>query len=743
MKITRWVAGGAVGVLFGVMSMASAFANDPSLGSGANADPNEYGTVTFYDATGNVITSGSTTDPQSMKYAVANSNPGNLGNNSAGLVFIQPNPGTPVGTWGGVQLNANNTYPIATAPAPLNTSPNAATQTKTTTKTLAVAASQFVANPAPFDNVYQIRVVTPGSGVYAAATIKINPATSRWTQTFPVPVAGPTSTVTTLSASPTSPATAPVDVTLTANVSAGGVGTVEFFNGTTSLGTSPVSGGGATKLLTAVAAGSYSYKATFTPTSAAAFSGSTSGAVAYTVNAAGPAKTPTTTTLAITPATAGTAPASATLTATVGPTGVAGTVEFFEGTTSLGAAVPVSNDKASFDVTGLAARTYSYSAQFVPTNTTTFTGSTGTAPAYTVKARPVVATTTALTANPTTGTAPATVTLTATVSPSAADGSVRFDRGTTSIGIVPVTAGTATKLAAGLPAGDYSYTATFIPTDSTAYATSTSPSVTVIINSPPGVTPTPSPVTSAPTTTTPTTTATASATSPAATTSTTPAGTATSAKPTGTATTTPTGTATTAPTGTTTTTAPSTVPTATATAPTGTGTTPAGDDTVTATVGGKVIGENPTVAPGTTLKLVAAGFIADEMVDVDVEGKKIGQVKADAKGAISYVLVVPSDQADGKVAVDFKGASATRTFAFTVAADAAATPTPTTESGTGVSGSSSSTTDAVISQSGSGNLPRTGSDVGPLLVSALLLLLVGAAGLVAAQRMRLTRGSHL
>jgi len=154
-----------------------------------------------------------------------------------------------------------------------------------------------------------------------------------------------------------------------------------------------------------------------------------------------------------------------------------------------------------------------------------------------------------------------------------------------------------------------------------------------------------------------------------------------------------------------------------------------------------VIGQNPTVAPGTTFKLTATGFAADEMLDVVINGKKIGQVKADAKGAISYVLVVPSDQADGKVTVDFKGATATRTFAFTVAADASATPS--SAAGSGGSGSSSSTTDDVIAQSGGGSsLPRTGSEVGPMLVTALLLLLVGAAGLVTAQRMRLTRGKH-
>src|SRR6185436_10962927 len=131
-----------------------------------------------------------------------------------------------------------------------------------------------------------------------------------------------------------SPATAPANLTLTATVTAGAAGTVEFFNGTTSLGTpTAVAAGSVTKTLPSVAAGSYSYIAKFTPTNAAAFTASVSSAVAYLVNAA-PAVN-TTTALAVSPASPATAPANLTLTATV-TAGAAGTVQFFNGTTSLG-----------------------------------------------------------------------------------------------------------------------------------------------------------------------------------------------------------------------------------------------------------------------------------------------------------------------------------------------------------------------------------------------------------------------
>jgi PKD repeat protein len=99
-------------------------------------------------------------------------------------------------------------------------------------------------------------------------------------------------TTTALAVSPASPVVAPADATLTATVSgAGAAGTVEFFNGTTSLGTSAVASGTATKSLTALAAGSYSYTAVFTPTNAALFTSSTSSASAYVVNAAPPVVT--------------------------------------------------------------------------------------------------------------------------------------------------------------------------------------------------------------------------------------------------------------------------------------------------------------------------------------------------------------------------------------------------------------------------------------------------------------------
>jgi hypothetical protein len=96
-------------------------------------------------------------------------------------------------------------------------------------------------------------------------------------------------TTTTLTANPTTP-TAGSPVTLTATVAASdtagndAVGSVQFFNGATSLGTAAVSGGQATLTTTTLPVGSNSITATFTPTDATKFKASTSSAQTVTVS---------------------------------------------------------------------------------------------------------------------------------------------------------------------------------------------------------------------------------------------------------------------------------------------------------------------------------------------------------------------------------------------------------------------------------------------------------------------------
>lgn len=98
---------------------------------------------------------------------------------------------------------------------------------------------------------------------------------------------------------------------------------------------------------------------------------------------------------------------------------------------------------------------------------------------------PVTPTTTTLAVSPAGPvTAGARVTLTATVTPAAAAGSVTFKRGGTAVGTAPVSAGVATLPTDDLPVGNQSLTATFQPTDAAQYAGSESAAVPLTVNPP-------------------------------------------------------------------------------------------------------------------------------------------------------------------------------------------------------------------------------------------------------------------
>jgi Bacterial Ig-like domain (group 3) len=92
-----------------------------------------------------------------------------------------------------------------------------------------------------------------------------------------------------------------------------------------------------------------------------------------------------------------------------------------------------------------------------------------------------VASTTKLTATPTSVFHGAAVKLTATVSPSNAAGSVTFRNGAKKIGTVKVKAGKATLTTKALPDGTDKIKATFTPTNSTAFTSSTSAARTVTV----------------------------------------------------------------------------------------------------------------------------------------------------------------------------------------------------------------------------------------------------------------------
>jgi len=111
-------------------------------------------------------------------------------------------------------------------------------------------------------------------------TINVDAGVGTWTFVNPV-VPTTVATTTNLSADKTS-LTVGGSVTLTATVTpSAAAGSVEFFDGSTSLGTSVVSTGKATKTTTVASVGSHSYKATYTPSSSS-YDASTSPVVTVT-----------------------------------------------------------------------------------------------------------------------------------------------------------------------------------------------------------------------------------------------------------------------------------------------------------------------------------------------------------------------------------------------------------------------------------------------------------------------------
>jgi hypothetical protein len=344
---------------------------------GWEPDPNSNGTITFYDASGNVMTGG-TSLSHLFDFASASSAEDPTGFHKASILFGFPDH-TKTNTldWFSSSASAASAYPVA-APASLAalpaTTPVATTGTGTN---LTAALGGAVLDTTPgYANIIQVRLVQSGGTNFWASDISYNSAAGTWTQVFPAVV---TATTTTLTATP-SPAITGQTVTLTAAVSpSGAAGTVQFKDGATNIG-SPVTvaSGAASTTTSTLAAGSHSLSAVFTPTDSTSFSGST-GNFTEQVN---PPATPTNTALSVSGGYL-TAGSSATLTATVtGPGSTAngsGTVAFYDNGSAT--AIPGSvttGPTGTYTLTlasGFTAGSHSIVAKFSPTDVTVFQAS--------------------------------------------------------------------------------------------------------------------------------------------------------------------------------------------------------------------------------------------------------------------------------------------------------------------------------------------------------------------------------
>jgi hypothetical protein len=198
------------------------------------------------------------------------------------------------------------------------------------------------------------------------------------------PNAGPTATTTVLAVTPASPAAAGTGETLTAKVSpVGAAGSVQFKDGSNNIGSSVPVTNGTAEATTTLPVGTHSLTAVFTPTDSTKFGSSTSNTVPYEVNAPTGAKVTTTTLTAVpSPAFQG---LPVFLRANVAPAGAAGTVQFKDGTTALGAPVRVFGGTAYLLTSKLTKGTHSLTAVFTPTNPAAFGPSTSSPVSLTVR----------------------------------------------------------------------------------------------------------------------------------------------------------------------------------------------------------------------------------------------------------------------------------------------------------------------------------------------------------------------
>ncbi|MFZ0322529.1 MAG: Ig-like domain-containing protein, partial [Actinomycetes bacterium] len=189
-----------------------------------------------------------------------------------------------------------------------------------------------------------------------------------------------------------------------------------------------------------------------------------------------PTPASTTTTLTASPASTQVPGSNVTFTAAIAPAAAAGKVQFKDGGADLGTAQTVSNGSAALTTSQLACGPHSITAVFSPTDVGAYAGSTSNTVSYTIKGGncPVTATTTTLSANPSSGPEYQTVTLTSTVSPSGAAGTVKFFSNGAQIGSAAVASGSAQITYNTFAAGTYTLTATFVPTDPTAFQGSSS-----------------------------------------------------------------------------------------------------------------------------------------------------------------------------------------------------------------------------------------------------------------------------
>jgi len=350
------------------------------------------GSITFYNAQGQVVTGGSITANGLAAYAVGTAPDSRTGDFKAALFAYTPVAGQNPQTWSGEELSLATAYPNTSAPLPVSGTANPVESNNGTDTQL----SQYIATypntqtTSGYPGLYDIRLEPTGIGqpvnpnFFYETVISINTATSTWSVDYPDWTQNTTTTVTASPSTETTPA--PITLTATVAPSADSTGTVSFWNGTTQVGTTQTVSGGTASVTTTPPTGTTDYTAIFTPAIGSADIGST-GSLSYLVGT-GPATT--TTTLTASPASPVSQGTSVTLSAmevASDSTNPAGTVQFFDGTTLIGSMAVNSSGVAAVTTTSLPPTGPAgepLTATFMPTNTSGYSGSTSSPVTYQV-----------------------------------------------------------------------------------------------------------------------------------------------------------------------------------------------------------------------------------------------------------------------------------------------------------------------------------------------------------------------
>ena len=268
----------------------------------------------------------------------------------------------------------------------------------------------------------------------------------------------------TSSANPTSYGSS---VTFTASVTPStATGTVTFMDGSTTLGTGPIGSGKATYSISALVGGSHSVTAAYGGDNN--YNTSTSLPLTQTVNQAG---TTVSLTSLVNPSLYG---SSVVFTATVTPSTATGTVSFADGSTTLGSGT-ISSGKATYSTSALVGGSHPFTAAYG--GDSNYNSSTSLVATQTVKP---TSSSMGLSSSANPSTYGSSVTLTATVTPSVATGTVTFKDASTTLGTGTISGGIATYSTSALAVKTHSITAAY--SGDTNDSASTSPALTQTVN---------------------------------------------------------------------------------------------------------------------------------------------------------------------------------------------------------------------------------------------------------------------